>query len=327
MNLPPRLMSAARFASLAFALLALTPSLARAQGPASPAPPPAASPTSSGDRAADLKKQGDAAMESLRYADALGAYAQAYALTKDPALLYNQGRAQQALGNFPDALADFDRFSKEAGPELRARVPQLDELMADVRKHVAELAIKCDVRGARVLVRDKIAGTTPLSAPLQMDAGYAVVEVDAEGYETYRRNVDLQGGSQTVLDVTLVLKKLTAILHVESTAASAEVFVDGTPMGNAPIETTVQPGQHKVAVHRAGFEDTVSTIEVLAGERKDVTLEPQRNAPITAKWWFWTGIGVVVVGGAVTTAALLISKPHGTGDSFSPSTISAPLRF
>ena len=98
-------------------------------------------------------------------------------------------------------------------------------------------------------------------------------------------------------------------------------------MGNAPIETQVDPGQHKVSVHRAGFEDTTSTIEVLAGERKDVTLEPQKNAPITAKWWFWTGIGVVVVGGAVTTAALLISKPHGSGDSFSPSTISAPLRF
>jgi hypothetical protein len=36
---------------------------------------------------------------------------------------------------------------------------------------------------------------------------------------------------------------------------------------------------------------------------------------------------VVVVGAAVTTAALLIDKPHSNGDAFSPSTVSAPLRF
>ena len=58
----------------------------------------------------------------LRYADALGAYAEAYALTRDPALLYNQGRAHQALGNFPEALASFERFAVEASPDLRARV-------------------------------------------------------------------------------------------------------------------------------------------------------------------------------------------------------------
>jgi hypothetical protein len=36
-------------------------------------------------------------------------------------------------------------------------------------------------------------------------------------------------------------------------------------------------------------------------------------------------VGVIVAGGVVTTAALLTEKKAGTGDSFSPSQISAPL--
>ena len=197
-------------------------------------------------------------MESLRYADALGAYAQAYALTKDPALLYNQGRAQRTLRNFPERPRRRSSASpsQEAPTELRARVPKLDELIADVRKHVARLALHCETRGARVLVRDRVAGTTPLASPLDLDAGYAAIEVDAEGYEPYRRNLDLQGGTQTVLDVELVPRKATAFLRVGSTAASAVVSIDGLLIGNAPVEQVLAPGTHKVAVHRDGYEDT-----------------------------------------------------------------------
>ncbi len=240
---------------LVVALTALAPTLALAQ-----APSPSAS-ASSGD---ELKKRGDDAMESLRYADALGAYAEAYALTKDPALLYNQGRAQQALSNFPEALLDFERFAREASVELKARVPKLDELLADVRKHVARLAIRCDTRGARVLVRERVVGTTPLATPLDVDSGFAAIEVDAEGYEPYKRDVDLAGGTQTILDVVLVPRKLTALLRVESTAASALVSIDGAPVGNAPIEQVVTPGTHRVAVHR----DWVRGHRVERGDRR-----------------------------------------------------------
>src|SRR4051794_30916405 len=76
------------------------------------APPAAAAPAVS--RAAELKKRGDDAMDSLRYDDALAAYAEAYGITRDAALLYNQGRALQALGRYPEALASIERFAKEA---------------------------------------------------------------------------------------------------------------------------------------------------------------------------------------------------------------------
>ncbi|HEY2516248.1 MAG TPA: PEGA domain-containing protein [Polyangiaceae bacterium] len=297
---------------------ASVPARAFAQGPA-----PVTAPASG--NAAELKKRGDDAMDSLRYADAVSAYEQAYAISKDPALLYNEGRAQQALGNFPEALKALERFAAEAPPELRARVPKLDELIAEVRKHVARLAIRCGTRGARVLIRDRVVGTTPLSGPLDLDSGSASLEVDADGYEAYKRDIDLGGGTQTVLDVQLVPKRMTTLLRVASTAASAVVSIDGKPYGNAPVEAVVQPGSHKVALHQAGYDDTESSVVVQLGEHKEVTIEPQKSAPVTSKWWFWTGVGVVVAGGVVTAIALTTDKKAGTGDSFSPSQVSAPL--
>jgi hypothetical protein len=303
---------------LCSALLFLAPALASAQAPA---PAPAGS-----DSAADLKKRGDDAMESLRYQDAVDAYTKAYALSNDPALLYNEGRAQQALGNYPDALVALDHFAQEASPELRARVPKLDELVADVRKHVARLAVRCDTRGARVIVRQRVAGTTPLAGPLSIDAGFASLEVDAEGYEPYKRDLDLAGGTQTVVDVTLVPRKITTLLRVGSTAASAIVSIDGTPIGNAPVEQVVSPGTHVIQLHRAGYEDTESRVVLAPGEHKEITLEPQKSAPVYAKWWFWTGAGAIVAGGVVTALALTLDKPASHGDSFSPSQVSAPLK-
>src|SRR5258706_3080976 len=166
----------ALFPSLLLAawLLPLAPRPSIAQGVAPPATTDA--------RAADLKQRGDAAMDSLRYGEAVDAYARAYALTKDPALLYNRGRALQALGDFPAALEALEGFDASANAELRARVPKLGELLTEVRARVASLALTCNVPGARVLLRDKVVGTTPFRGPLRFTAGPANLEVIAEGY-------------------------------------------------------------------------------------------------------------------------------------------------
>jgi tetratricopeptide (TPR) repeat protein len=264
-------------------------------------------------------------MDALRYDEALDAYARAYAVNHDPALLYNQGRALQALGRHPEALSDIERFAREAPADLRAKVPRLDELIAELRAHVARLTIQCPVNGARVLVRDHVIGTTPLSGPVDMEAGRASLEIDAEGYEPYKRELDLAGGSATQIDAELAARATSAVLHVASTAASALVVVDGQPVGNAPVETVVQPGTHEIALHREGFEDVTSTVVVEAGQRKEVTLEPQHEPLLTQRWWFWAGVGAVVVGGVVITYAALKEKPASQGDSFAPSQVAAPL--
>lgn len=219
--------------------------------------------------AAALKAQGDEAMRALRYGDALSAYELSYAREPNPAVLYNRARAQQALGHFPEALADFDRFSRDAPPDLRAKVPKLDALIAEVRARVAHVTVRSNATGARVILGDKVLGITPLGERAVL-AGHGTLEVSADGYVTYRRDVDLPGGGALVIDATLVQKQVLA------------------PIAPSPVQAASStPG-------------------------------------ITSKWWFWAGVGVVVVGGIAVGAALLIERPAATGD-YNPGRVSAPL--
>ena len=294
------------------------------------APPPAAAdtaaaPASPEERAATLKKQGDAAMDALRYDEAIDAYTQAYALSPDPALLYNRGRVHQARGEWPAALADLERFSHDATPELRQRVPKLDELLAEARGHVATVTITSNVDGARVLVRKTQVGTTPIPSPLQLDSGPATVEVLAEGFFDWRRELELKGGATTVLVAQLGTKSTSGILRVSALTPGTRVRIDEAPASSAPAEAIVLAGVHRVVIHADGYDDRETNVVVGAGETKEVTLEPEKRPALTSRWWFWTGVGVVVVAGATVTYALLTSKPADKGDQFQPGQVSAPL--
>lgn len=316
MSLRLRTLSALTAASLALA----TPAhVARAQ-----TPPPATASGTNEERAAELKKKGDTLVAELKYAEAIAAYDASYAASPNPAVLYNKARAFQGLALYPDALATLQRFKREASPELLGRVPGLDSFIGEMRARVTTVTINCNTKGARVVVRDRVLGTAPFDAPIGVNSGPATVEVTADGYLPIRRQVDFPGGGTTVLDFSLVAKDRAGVLTVRSTVAGAQIFVDGTPVGVSPAESPLDAGRHTVRVHRDGYDDAQTTVVVVAGERKDVTVDPSSPPGLTSKWWFWTGVGVVVVGAVVTTIALTTEKPAGSGD-FAPGKVSGPL--
>lgn len=276
-------------------------------------------------RAAALKKKGDAAMDALNYADAVAAYTEAYEVGKDPAVLYNKGRALQALGRYPEAVAELERFRAEAPPELRAKVPKLDALIDEVRAHVSTLTVTCGVAGAHVRVGGREIGVTPLAKPVALVAGKARLEISADGYLPYAKELELPGGGALTIDAALVKQVGNGFLVVQSPIAGASVFVDGKVQGTAPIEVSLPEGAHVVVLRREGYDEGESKASVVAGERRTLTIDLAKRAGITSKWWFWTGVGVVVVGGVVVTAALLTERSPSSGDSFSPSRVSGPL--
>ncbi len=303
-----------------FALATLTP----ATGFAQPPPAPSAPAPGGEEKATELKKQGDALVADLKYAEAIAAYDASYAASPNPAVLFNKARALQGLGQFPDALATLQRFKKEASPELLAKVPGLESFISEMRSRVTMVTIKCNTSGARVLVRDRVVGTTPFAESVGINAGAATVEVSADGYFPVRRQVDLPSGGNMLLDFTLVAKDRGGILTVRSTVAGAKIFVDGTAVGVSPAEAPLDPGSHAVRVHRDGYDDAQTNVVINAGERKDITVNPTSSPGITSKWWFWTGVGVIVVGAVVTTIALTTEKSAGSGD-FAPGKVSGPL--
>src|SRR5262249_3504957 len=157
-------------------------------------------------------------------------------------LLYNRGRALQGLGRFPESLEQLEAFDRQAPADLKARVPALASLLAELRSKVATLTLTTNVDGARILVPDRIVGTTPPSGPLKLNAGRATVEIEADGYLPYRKDIDLPGAGTIDLNATLLPRSSTGILVVRSNVPGAAVAIDSKPAGNAPVELQLGAG-------------------------------------------------------------------------------------
>jgi hypothetical protein len=287
-------------------------------------------------RVEELKKRGNQAMMDLNYSDAMDAYTAAIAIAPDDAsLYYNLGRAQQAREDYPAALDALDTFGQKASPEMRARVPKLDQLIADVRSRVGTLAIQCsaDVTAATVIIADKTivkgCSATPKPVRIGVPSRRAVVEVrlTADAFQSQSVRVAVEGGGPAVqVMLTVLAKASSGTLLVRATPSDARISVDGVERGNPPLEVPLTAGAHDVDVRADRHDPAHVPVVVEAGRTKDIAVELQRSAPITSKWWFWTGVGVVAVGVGIGVW-YLVAQPEGTAStgSIPPGQVSAPL--
>ena len=272
--------------------------------------------------AGHLKNAADVLMDQDRYADAVVLYQRAYELSSDPALLYNQGRALEALGDYPAALEKLEIFERDASPTVRAKVPGLHELIVDLRGRIATLVVRSNAPSARLLVRQKDEGIINGEKRLATRAGAASVEVDADGYETFRREVDLAAGATLVIDANLILKKRDALVIVRTTPG-ADILFDGRALGRAPLEVRATAGSHELIARAPGYYEEKVPMTLALGDKRDVDLALRETPGVLSKWWFWTGIGAVVLGGVATAIILTREKPHSNG-TFQPGSVAGP---
>jgi hypothetical protein len=291
--------------------------------PAEPAAAPGAAPPA-GDAAArsqTLKAEGDKAIGEMRYTDAFSAYSRAYEANPTWEVRFNRGRAAQFLGKYPEALADFEAFAKEAPADVRGRVPGIDKIIADVRKQVAFVTIRCPIDGATVVLGDRVLGTTPLPKRIGVNAGEGDIKVTAPNRESYVRHLVLTGGG-TEIQVDVVLAAVgDGLLRIESGTPGAIAFVDEARAGAVPVEVAVKPGAHEVVLSAEGYVDGSQSAVSTAGTTKLVRFDLVEETPVYATWWFWTGVGLVVAGG-VATAIIVTQEKDPPSGNFSPGQVS-----
>ena len=316
--------------SLLFALIFMVTSLPRAAW-AQPAPPSTSAPSAPSAPATTVpsdadaeKRQGDDAMIALRYEEALTHYRRAYEATKSTALLYNMGRAYEGLAEFPKALDALEEFSDKAAPDLKARVPKLDDLITDVRNRVATMILSSSVPGAEIRLGDRVIGQTkPGQTVFRVNAGPQKLTVTHRDYFPFERPLTLAAGKIETVDVMLASRTEEALLRVTSPVSGAAVVIDGKAIGNVPAEIPMKPGQHRIALSRDGYDRTETSVVVAAGEKKEVNVPMAVHETITSKWWFWTGIGVVLVAGGIATYIALTTEKDPTAGTIPPGTVKA----
>ncbi|MDB5220133.1 MAG: hypothetical protein JWO86_8060 [Myxococcaceae bacterium] len=311
--------------ALLFALIFFVTSIPRAAwAQAAPSAPTGPAQTSAASDSDTEKRQGDEAMIALRYEEALSHYRRAYETTKSPALLYNMGRAYEGLAEFPKALDALEEFSEKAAPDLKARVPKLAELITDVRNRVSTLILGAAVQDAEIRLGNRVIGKTkPGQTVFRVNAGPQTLTISHPDYFPFERALLLPAGKIETVDIALASRTQEALLRVTSPVSGAAVVIDGKAIGNVPAEVPMKPGQHRIALSRDGYDRAETSVVVVAGETKEVSVPMATHETITSKWWFWTGIGVVLVAGGVATYIALTTEKSPTAGTIAPGTVKA----
>jgi hypothetical protein len=278
------------------------------------------------EKSESLRQQGNQAMDEGKYAEALKFYKEAYQTHPNPALHYNMANVYRAMGDYPKALESIVQFDTKASASLKSRVPDLNQLIQEIRSKVSILDLKCNVDGASILVNKLLVGTTPVSEPLKLSQGNVEIVVSKEGYSSYTTTISLKGGQEHHVDVRLTSTKQTGILVVKSNAVGALVSIDGKNYGTVPAEASIPSGNHRVLVTHNDYKPANLSTFLDIGQRKElsVSLEKKSSSSVFSTWWFWTGVGVVVAGGITVTVMALTEGPASKG-TVGSGQIGAPL--
>jgi tetratricopeptide (TPR) repeat protein len=264
------------------------------------------------NEAVRLKKEGDALLDQGRPIDALALYQKAYELSSDPALLYNAGRALESIGDYAEALDKLEQFERDAPPALRARVPGLRDLLVDLKSRIATIIVTSNAEGARVLLRDKTAGSIQGELRIRTRAGSASVEVGAEGFMAFHKQVELPAGTITRIHAELLPRVQDALVLVR-TKPSADISIDGKPIGRSPLELRLAPGPHTLVAQAQGYERERIPMTLSLGDRRELDLELREPASVLSTWWFWTGAAAVLGAGVVGIVALTTERSADSG--------------
>src|SRR5215471_147204 len=220
--------------------LAAAPPIALAAPPAKPAPAkkpakPAAKPEDDPKRAEARTHYADAEAR-FQNGDFEGAYA-GYKAANDlmmaPQTLYKMALCLDRLDKTNDAISAYQAFLSSYPPaSMDAKVTESQGRITDLRKKLPiVIKVRSDPPAATVaLDGTPQTGATPLD--LKATAGRHRIRVTSPGYDPFEKEVELEGGSETIVEATL--PKSSADVPVAAAAAAAEA-------GEKPV---AEPEQH-----------------------------------------------------------------------------------
>ena len=217
--------------------------------------------------------RGIADVDAGRFANAVAAFETSYQLRPVAVVLFNLASAYSRLGRHQQAIATFERYLVEGGERLP------DDRVRSVRERIAELH-----RGLPVVV-------------LRIRPTPFALTVD--------------GRPQTVTGDELTLDPGDHLLVASAPSRAPEQReVQLAPGGRATWEVELQPSTTTTATPVAALTLVTPPSRVAVTPHPMSPEGPVASPAITSRWWFWTGIGVVVAGG--TLAALGASGAFDT---------------
>jgi len=124
--------------------------------------------------------------------------------------------------------------------------------------------------GASVYIDGEYIGLTPSTGALSKEVKANTVhslQVKKDGYETYISSFSLSTGQIESFSPTLVASAPSkGTINVSSVPAGALVYIDNNYVGPSPVIEVVSAGTHTVKLASLGYNDSINTVTVSAGQ-------------------------------------------------------------
>jgi hypothetical protein len=287
--------------------------------------------------------RGTQLVKEADWAGALAAFEESSKLRPHPVTTFNVGACLRSMGQYTRARRAFamalEENGKTPGADLSAALTEeTKRYVAELDKLVAHLDLTIVPDEAQIAVDGRpldagangtlVAGILPAGpgkpAPkgkfrVVVDPGTHVVTISRAGFADAVSRETLAPGA--TVEKSLVLDRLPALLRVTSNIVldgqkpkgenGAQVLVDGADVGLTPVDINRPAGKYKVIVKKSGFLPFETNASADPGQNVNVTATLREDKPtLTQRWWFWTGVGVLVVGAATTTYFLTRPDPE-----------------
>ncbi len=212
----------------------------------------------------DVIKAALAEFESDNYAEARVMFEQAHSIRPS-------ARTLRGMGLTSFELKEYVRAEQELSAAL---VDLRQPLSEPQRKEILSLLLRLERYIGKLEVKTKPADVTvtldgrAVRGEVKIELGQHELVAQAPGHRTLRRMVTIEGGKRQVLNLELVPDEVAAA---------------------PPAGLAVEPS----------FDAAPPALTQASASR-----DADADGSVFEEWWFWTAVGVVAVGGAVTVVAL-----------------------
>ena len=183
------------------------------------------------------------------------------------AALSNRATAYSRAGLYVEAADAFVSLREQFGAELAEKDrSEIDDAIAHTEERIGTIALRRLPAGDLEVRFDGRLERRPLDKPLRMAEGVHSIDIVAKDYRPYAAEITVTGKQEVVHEPKLVPLDTPAKLRVEATVSSS-VSIDGIARGDAPVEVSLPPGHHQVAVTSESYLDQHSDVELRPGER------------------------------------------------------------
>lgn len=274
------------------------------------------------DSAILLYEDGDFQNASLKFQSA-------YALSKDPRLLWNAAAAEKQLRRYPRMYTLVSRYLREADATLtQQEKADATALLQTVESFVSHVTVNVSPPGAELFIDEVSITKLPASEPVLADMGTRRFRIHKDGYKDFVLEREVIGGSPLTIEATLEVDLRQGTLRVTA-APNDTIRIDGRLVGTGEWQGNLPAGVHSLSVTGPQKKAYQTDVAIETGQLTThrVSLEPLatgERAPFAT--WPWVAGGVALVAIAGIGAYFAFKPDDPSAPASSPGTI-APGAF